>query len=321
MRTARTVRLLAAAALAAAALARGVSAQGATEALAARCVGAGVPAIRCAELAVTGRALQGSVGLLAGLGSEVSGSASTLGRRLGTTPRVAVGARAAFAHIALPDLADPGAEPSREASFVLPAVHAGVAVGVFDGFFVLPTVGGVLSLDLLANTSAIFLPRAEGFDGRAAAWSVGARLGILRESFTLPGVAVSLTHRNVAPVRYGDPLAAGGGAVEADASVTSVRATVGKDLLSVGLLAGLGWDRYAGSVELLPSGMPAVSESSFTHSRRLWFGGASMNFLILQLSAEAGWAQGPGVVAGYRGAPFDPDRGSAYGSVAFRLTI
>lgn len=296
-------------------------AQGSTEMLAGRCAQAGSPVLRCTELAVTGRALQGATGLLAGLGSEVSGSAGTLGRRLGTTPRVAVGARAAFAHVGLPDLADPGAEPSREATFVVPAVHAGIAVGVFDGFFVLPTVGGVLSLDLLANTSVLFLPTADGFDGKASAWSVGARVGILRESFTLPGVSVSLSHRDLEPIRFGDVLGPGGGAVETDATVTSVRATVGKDLLSVGLLAGMGWDRYAGSVTLRPSGAGEVSDASFTHARTLVFGGASMNFLILQLSAEAGWARGQEAVNGYRGAPFDPRRGSAYGSLAFRITL
>ncbi len=321
MRTGRLLRLLLAASLTSAAVAGSARAQNPTEVLAARCADAGGPVSRCTELAVTARALQGSAGLLAGLGSEVPGSASTLGRRLGTTPRIAVGARAAFAHVGLPDLADPGAEPSRQATFVVPAVHAGVVAGVFDGFFVLPTVGGVLSLDLLANTSAIFFPTADGFDGRASSWTVGARLGLLRESFTLPGIAVSLARRDLAPVSFGDPLSAGGGAVETDATVTSVRATVGKDLLSIGLLAGMGWDRYAGSVTLRPVGLDAVSDDSFTHSRKLFFGGASMNFLILQLSAEAGWAQGAGAVSGYRGVPFDPTRGSGYGSLAFRLTI
>ncbi|NJD17811.1 MAG: hypothetical protein FIA95_00785 [Gemmatimonadetes bacterium] len=320
MRSARLPPLLAALALAHAALAGGARAQ-ATEALGARCAAEGGPVLRCTELAVTARALQGSAGMLAGLGSEVSGSAGTLGRRLGATPRISVGARAAFAHLGLPDLADPGSEPSREATFLVPAIHAGIAAGVFDGFFVLPTVGGVLSLDLLASTSVLFLPTADGFDGKASAWSVGARLGILRESFTLPGVAVSVSRRDRGPIRFGDPMGAGGGAVEADPTVTSVRATVGKDLLSVGLLAGVGWDRYGGSLTLLPTGVDPVSEGSFEHSRTLYFGGAALNFLILQLSAEAGWVRGPGAVTGYRGAPHDPSKGSAYGSLAFRLTL
>lgn len=321
MRIRRSLRLVPAALLVATGLPAGVRAQGAVESLALRCAATGAPALRCSELAVTARALQGASGLLAGLGSEVAGSAGTLGRRLGTMPRISVGARAAFGHLGLPDLADPGAEPSREAVFVVPSVHAGVAVGLFDGFFLLPTVGGVLSLDLLAQTSVLFLPTGEGFDGRASGWSVGARLGLLRESFTLPGVAVSLTRRDLGRIRFGDPMGPGGGGVEVDPAVTSARATVGKDLLSVGLLAGVGWDRYSGPVTLSPTGAAPTRADALTHTRALLFGGASMNFLVLQLSAEAGWASGFGAVNGYRGAPFDPTGGSGYGSLAFRLTL
>ncbi|MDP2959374.1 MAG: hypothetical protein Q8N53_23345 [Longimicrobiales bacterium] len=296
-------------------------AQSALEELASKCVQGGASVVRCTELSVTARSLQADAGLLAGLGSEVAGSASTLGRRLGTSPRIAASARAAFAYTWLPDLADPGSEPSRQATFVVPAVHAGIAVGVFDGFFLMPTVGGFLSLDLLAQTTVVFLPTGDGFDGRASSWGVGARLGILRESFTLPGISVSVTRRDLGPIRFGDPLGSGGGAVEVDPTVTSVRTTVGKDLLSIGLLAGAGWDRYSGGATLRPAGVPAVSDGSFTHARTVFFGGASMNFLVLQLSAEAGWGSGLGVVNEYRGAPFDPTRGTAWGSLAFRLTI
>jgi hypothetical protein len=295
------------------------------EDLAQRCVTAGAGATRCAELAVAARALQGGAGILAGLGSEVSGSAGTLGRRLGTTPRIAGGARAAFAHVALPDLADPGTEPSREASFVVPAVHAGVAVGVFDGFSLLPTVGGILSVDLLGQTSVTFFPSAEGFDGRSTAWSFGARVGVLRESFTLPGVSVSVSRRSLGTIRFGDATGPGGGEVEVDPAVTAIRATVGKDLLSVGVLAGMGWERYSGSATIRAAGAGAgpveVIESDFRNRRTMVFVGAAMNFLVLQLSAEAGVARGFDAVTGYRGTPFDATGSTVYGSLAFRLTM
>lgn len=294
------------------------------EELAAGCTSAGGAAPRCIELAVAARALQGHVGLLAGLGSEVAGSASTLGRRLGTTPRVAVGARAGFAHVGLPDLADPGTEPSRESTFILPSIRAGVTVGVFDGFSLLPTVGGFLGVDLLAHGSVVFLPAGEGFEGRATALTYGLRIGLLRESFTLPGVSISVARRSLGNVAYGSVASSGGGAVEVDPGVTSIRATVGKDLLAVGLLAGVGWDRYSGSATIhAATDGTDVSHtlSTFDNSRRLLFGGAAINFLVLQLSAEVGWAGGFDAVSGYRGAPFDPTAGTLYGSIAFRLTI
>jgi hypothetical protein len=294
------------------------------EGLAARCALTGASQTRCTELSLTARALQGHIGLLAGLGSEVSGSAGTLGRRLGTTPRVSVGSRAAFASVRLPDLADQGVEPSREASFIVPALHVGGAVGLFDGIQLKPTVGGFLSVDLLAQASFLFLPTGEGFDGGTNGYSVGARVGILRESFTLPGIAISLSRRDMGDVVYGDAEGAGGGSVEVDPTVTSVRVTVGKDLLSVGVLAGFGWDTYSGraTIRAATDGAVAVeSAPSFDHSRNLIFGGAALNFLILQLSAEVGWAGGFDDVTEYFGDQFDPSAGTFYGSLAFRITI
>jgi hypothetical protein len=256
------------------------------EGLTARCAMTGASQTRCTELSLTARALQGQIGLLAGLGSEVSGSAGTLGRRLGTTPRVSVGARAAFASVHLPDLADQGVEPSREASFIVPG---------------------------------------EGFDGNSTGYSFGARVGILRESFTLPGIAVSVSRRSVGTVLYGDAQGAGGGSVEVDPTITAVRMTVGKDILSVGVLAGFGWDRYSGAATIgaaADGGAVAFeTDSSFEHSQRLIFGGAAINFLILQLSAEVGWAGGFDDLPGYYGGQFDPTAGATYGSLAFRITI
>lgn len=297
------------------------------EALASGCMDAGGPVAQCTELAVTARSLQGHVGLLAGLGSEVAGSAGTLGRRLGATPRIAIDARAGFGHVALPDLADPGSEPSREATFVVPSVRGGVTAGLFDGFSLLPTVGGFLGVDVLAHGSVVFLPTAEGFSSSAKALTLGARVGILRESFTLPGVSVSVSRRWSGEVAYGSLGATGERSVSVDPDVTSIRATVGKDLLAVGVLLGVGWDRYSGRavVEATDSGTSSFlvmhEMDSFDDARTLFFGGAAMNFLVLQLSAEAGWAQGFDPVSGYRGAPFDPTAGNFYGSLAFRLTI
>lgn len=309
-------------ALALAAAPAGAEAQARAEALARRCADATGRYAACTELAVAARALQAGSGLMAGLGSEVAGSAGTLGMRLDAAPRVAFSMRTAFTHLGIPDLADGGPGLSREATFVVPALHTGIAVGVFDGFFVLPTVGGVLSLDALAQTSTLFLPVGEGFDGKTSSWSVGVRVGLLRESFTLPGVAVSVSRRDLGAIRLGSALGPGSGSVMVDPTVHALRATVGKDLLSVGVLAGVGWDRTSGSVQIHPtgSGVP-LGEGDWAHTRKLVFLGASMNFLILQLSAEGGWAGGLGAVEGYRGAPFDPAKGTGFGSLALRLTF
>ena len=295
------------------------------ESLAARCAAeAVVTELRCRELAVTARALQGQLGLLAGLGSEVAGSASTLGKRLAGSPRLSISGRFALAGAALPSLVDRENEPYPRASFLIPMLDAGVAVGVFDGIRLLPTVGGFLSVDVFGRTGFLFVPRGEGFEGTVAAFTIGARVGIIGESFTLPGVSVSASRRVLTKAALGSTALGDPGAVELQPSVTSLRLTVGKDLFAAGFLGGLGWDRYGGGATVHVSAVPGsatVSDDDYAWNRFLGFGGVSMNFLILQVSAELGWAGGFGPVPGYRTAPFDPTAGTLFGGLSFRLTI
>ncbi len=289
------------------------------------CVTAGGSQGACMEAAVAAGAIQGHAGLLAGLGSEVAGSASTLGRRMPGTPRLSFTLRTGFSHVGMPDLMDPSGPPSRKAGFVIPVLQTGVAVGLFDGFSPIPTVGGVLSLDLIGNASFLFLPSGEGFAGRVEAYTFGARVGLLRESFTLPGMSVSVSRRDVGKIELNPSAAAGAPSVTVDPLITSVRWTVGKDLVGVGILGGVGWDWYRGSadLQLTEAGVGPVEASvgNLRRRRTLLFGGASMNFLIVQLSAELGWAKGFGPVPGYESAPFNPKAGTFFGSVAFRLTL
>ena len=82
-----------------------------------------------------------------------------------------------------------------------------------------------------------------------------------------------------------------------DPTISSLRLAVGKDLLSLGILIGAGWDRYESSGEFTyaspcPGSCPRVSFQDFESDRLLFFGGASLNYLLLQLSAEGGWAEG-----------------------------
>ena len=289
-------------------------------ALASLCASAGTAGIgRCAEASVAARALQGQVGLLAGLGSEIAGSASTLGRNFGTIPRIALSIRTGFGQVALPDHSATS-YPAQETTFSVPMIHAGLAVGVFDGFKLQPTVGGFLSVDLMVQTSLILLPSDSGFEEKAAAFSYGLRVGLIKESFTLPGVAVSASRRSVGDVALGSVVQGDAFQVRLDPTVTSVRATVGKDVLAVGVLAGIGWDSYGGQVSVA-AGDATATLDGFGESRMLYFGGASLNFLILQISAEGGWAAGFAPVAEYSPAPYDSGSGTYFGSVAFRLTL
>jgi len=299
--------------------ARPLASQG-VEALAARCSGSNPSLqIRCTDAALAARVVQQRVGLLAGLGAEVAGSASTLGRMLGTRPRLSVSLRGALAVGHLPDPGD-RQDGTARGSTVIPALHAGLSLGIFDGFHPVPTAAGFLSVDLVAGTSIILLPTTSGFPERSHAVSWGVRVGVLRESFTLPGVSFSATRRSVAPVVLGS--LAGGDAFEVsvDPSVTSLRATVGKDVYRVGIMGGVGWDSYGGNA----TARSAESEGTvddFGNRRMLYFGGASYNLLALQVSAEAGWAPGFARPSTPVAASFDPTRCAYFAGLALRLTL
>lgn len=302
----------------------GPTAAQAVDSLSTRCVLAGGHPATCASAAVAARAVVSQVGLMAGQGSEIPGEGSTLGRRLGGVPRVAAWVRGGVQPVGVPDPTDAGGP--EEASSWTPGVQAGLGLGIFDGFRLMPTVGGFLSLDAVGHASFLFLSDASGFDGRVDVVSVGARVGILRESFTLPGVSVSVTRRFSGQVRLGDTSSGDASEVLVDPSVTSLRLTASKDLFAFGLLAGLGWDDFSSDSEArLTDGVAGVvtTTGSFDGRRRLYFASITKQLGILAwLTFEGGWADGLDAVVGYGGSTaFDPEQGASFGSVSVLLKL
>jgi hypothetical protein len=244
------------------------------------------------------------------------------------SPRFALSARGSVARGSVPDVRiDPGGE---EPLNVFSGQIIGT-LGIFDGFSLAPTVGGMFSIDLSTSANFVSSPRDLGFREGLMGWGVGARVGILRESFTLPGLSVSAFRRwlgrtGIGDVESGDPVQA-----RFDVQVSSLRGVVGKDLGGVGFFGGLGWDRAGGEAALripdpggeLPDGTPASLASwDTTSERRLFFFGASRTFLALQVSAEVGRAGGfdPGFPGG-AGTDYDPDSPTYFGSLALRVTF
>jgi hypothetical protein len=253
-------------------------------------------------------AVEGLLGTRDGLGvghslaAAIPGSASALGRRFGATPRVAVSGRMGIVRF---DRAVPDSWSTREpASGWTPVFGAQVGVGVFDGFSIAPTIGGVFALDLIGDVSTIRLPSDDGFEGASLAWGYGVRIGLIRESFTLPGVSLSILRRS------GASFAQEGteGSLNADVATTSIRAAVGKELLGLGFHGGAGWDRVSaeGALQVTPAGGPgpAITFSDVASTRFVVFGGVTRTFLITSLGADFGWSDGV-----------------AFGSVSLRLTL
>lgn len=288
----------------------------------AACVGVGGDAVGCGAAAVSASRILTHVALMASPGAEIPGEGSTLGRRLGGMPRVAAWVRGAVQPFGLPDRADPAGD--EETSAWSPTLQAGLGLGVFDGFRLLPTVGGFLSLDLVGHASFLFLPGGDGFADRVDVLSFGARLGLLQESFTLPGVSLSLTRRLSGDVEFGDMGAGDAFEVLVDPSVTSVRLTVSKDLFALGVLAGVGWDDASGDTQLgVPDGVGGafLTEDGLDMQRTVYFGSVTKQLGILAwLTIEGGWGEGFDPIAGYSGG-FDPSESSLFGSASLLLKL
>ncbi len=279
----------------------------------------------CRSTVLAAQAIRGGISVADAMGVELAGTSSTLGRRLGRTPRVSVAARLKVAVFDIPDILGDGAALPDETTVVAYGMKATVAAGVLDGFSVLPTVGGFLSLDVLASLNVLFLQEDDGFAENEGLISVGGRLGLLRESFTMPGVTVSLVQH------FGEDLSWGGvgetGAqLDTDVATTSLRATIGKDLFALALLVGAGLDWQKGDFGVrvadpdVPGGQGVVVAQDLTTRRRVYYMGASLTRLVFQFSLEAGWAGGFDDLAGYQG-EYDPGSITTFANLAFRLTI
>jgi hypothetical protein len=277
----------------------------------------------CFRVAEAVEVLQPRVGISFSGGNPVPGTASTLGMRLGTMPRISIGARFSAAAVeigGIERLTDAG-----EQSFAIPSFNVDGSVGLFSGVSLGPTIGGFGSIDLLASFGHVPLPEGEGFAGSVNSWAAGARVGFLRESFTAPGLSLSGMYRSVGGVEYGDPELEGEQShfeIE-DLGIWSARAAVSKRLLGFGLTGGVGYDWYSGGASLrIADGSGnafELSDDAIESSRMTLFGNASLTLLILHLVGEIGWQNG-----GDANAAPQLDRiekAGFYGGLSLRLSL
>lgn len=214
----------------------------------------------------------------------------------------------------MPDLADPTLASQ---DFSVSALQAGAVVGLYQGSRLMSTVGGFMSVDAFATASWLLLPADAGFDDSPAALTLGARLGILREGFTVPGVAVSVSRSFVSATTL-----SGAGTLEAavDPSVTSLRATIGKDAGGFELLAGWGLDDRSADIEV-GGAAATIQMGTLEHRRQQWFGSVARTFrIVLTLGLEVGRASGGEPATGLP-SPFDAGAGLWFGALSARLTF
>jgi hypothetical protein len=264
-------------------------------------------------------------------GNPVPGSASTLGMRLGMIPRISIGVRATASYTELPPIES--IDSDEDLKFPLGSINADASIGVFNGLSVLPTVGGLGSIDVLGSLGMIPLPDGEGFsDESPMTWAVGARVGILRESFTAPGISVSAMYRKLDDISYGDSTFNSHDAYFAvnDLKVMSYRAAISKriPLIGLGAALGVGYDKYDASARvsvndptLLGGGSFTVGTDELETSRKSAFANLSWTILVLNIVGEAGWQEGGDAPAGGTIPADKLEKAGYFGSVAVRLAF
>lgn len=280
--------------------------------------------VSCQSAVLAAQSIRGGVAVTDRMGASLSGSFSTIGRRLGSAPRVSLDVRLRMARFMMPDLLDGGTGVAAQNAVYAYGLQGSLTVGVLDGFSLMPMVGGVLSLDLIGSASLVFLNESDGFLGNQGVFSAGGRLGIFRESFSLPGVTVS------AMQSYGGTVDWTGGAngsqIRSQISATSVRAIIGKDFFTLAVSGGVGWNWDRGEMRVqvpdptIPGGQGIGRMDGLTTRRTIYFAGISITRLVYQFSVEGGWARGYDALPGYLGA-YDPGATTLFVSVAGRLTI
>jgi hypothetical protein len=260
----------------------------------------------CTE-AVIAEITQARVGIGLSGGNPILGASSTAGIRLGAIPRLSLSVRVTGVQLSIPNAETTNA--TDELKSIARSFNVDASIGVFSGFSLLPTVGGFASVDVLASYGKMSLSEDDGYTRDPDSWAVGVRLGILRESFTAPGISVSATYRKFGDVRHivGEPeLDAGTITTLDNGNAFSLRGTIGKRILMLGAVAGLGYDRYSSDIRFVS--FVSTRNRDFTNSGTTVFANLSWTMLILHVVGEGGVQRGGG-------------ENAFYGSLALRLAL
>jgi len=205
----------------------------------------------------------------------------------------------------------------------LPAIDA--AVGVFKGIPLgLTNVGGV---DLLVTASYLPEYSGEGVEVAVPEGSFkvgyGARVGLLQESFTVPGVGVSYVRRDLPTVDIAAATDNGSLDVRAlSAKTESWRVTASKNFLFFGLAVGGGQDMYDASASVRGEVAAAFSDQVEVRqelTRTNYFANLSFTLLALKAVAEIGQVSGGEISTFNEFSGTEADASRLYGSLGLRF--
>jgi hypothetical protein len=291
------------------------------------CAGYVANAQRVCSAAVDGtRAFHPLIGVLVSGGNPTIGSAGTMGG-LG---HASLTLRANAVQVVLPDLSYNGSSSTVPAGDKLyaPAPLVEGSLGLYKGM-----PAGLLAIDFLGSAQLLPTTQIDNFTVDANARRLGsialglgygARIGILREMGPLPAVSFSIMRRDIPRITYGDVNAGDAFSYGVDLHATNLRLVASKQLLILGVAAGLGWDKYTGDAVIrfrdpitgTPQPPVPVELSS---SRGLAFVNAGLNLSVLRLSGEVGYQTGKDQNLSTDFQDFDTTRGKFFAGLGLRL--
>ena len=255
-------------------------------------------------------------------GNPVIGTAGTLGGfgHVSATLRV----NAIKASLPNPDSAAQNPVPSSfDGYFPAPMIEA--AVGLYGG-----QGGGLLSIDGLA--SAVLLPasRVPGMSVDPGAPKIGdvalgigygVRIGVVRGSFPVPAVSVSVMKRHVPRIQFGDVTASDPADFATDLNATNWRAVAGMRVLFADVAAGIGIDHYTSTAIIHYQDITGIQTVTLDlkNTRQVLFADAGLTTGLVKLVAELGYQTGTDQRFSTNFSDFDPKAGHVFWGAGLRI--
>ncbi len=270
------------------------------------------------------------------LGTAIAGGNATLGQGgiLGGLGHFSIGVRANVVDGTLPQVSQfntrtTGGSPAQtlptKTNQPLPMPVVDAAFGLWNG---MPLgVTNVLGLDFLVNASYIPNVNQNSLSVKTPNGSLklgyGARLGILKESIAVPGVALTYLKRDLPTVTLaGTSSGASFNVSNMEIGTTAWRLVASKHFIVFGLAAGVGQDKYSTSAAVQGSALGQQSVQvamSQDMTRTNMFADLSLNLPIVKLVGEIGQVSGGSVSTYNAFANKDAGASRLYGSVGLRF--
>jgi hypothetical protein len=278
----------------------------------------------CNTMVDATKAFHPLAGMIVSGGNPVLGAAGTLGGFGHVSAALRV--NAIKASLPNPDSAAQNPVPSSfDGYFPAPVIEA--AVGLYGG-----QGGGLLSIDGLA--SAVLLPTSRVQDMSvdpgapkigdiALGLGYGVRIGLLRGSFPIPSVSVSVMKRHVPRVQFGDVTGNDPADFATDLNATNWRVVAGMRVLFADVAAGLGVDHYTSAARIRFQDVtgPRTVNIDLANTREVLFANAGLSMGLAKLVVELGYQTGTDQSFATTFSDFEPKAGHVFWGAGLRLNF